>query len=119
MPTWAWTNLLAHGSMEDLRLASLETYVYRGDEYGEWRASRSCLATLMLGSTRSFGPLLALQQDVALIPLELMLAARPESGPRTAADWMAQVEAVLRFQTDTLRAVNLDIDPNEQNGERP
>ncbi len=119
VPTWAWTNLLAHGSMEDLRLASLEEHVHRGDKYWEWRESRSQLAALMLASARSFGPLLALQQEAALIPLELMLAARPERNLCNPTDWVAQVDAVLRRHRDNLRAMNLDIDPNSQNGERP
>lgn len=117
VPTWAWTNLLAHGSMEELRLASREPHVRRGDEYGEWRESRSYLAAMMLASARSFGPLLALQQEAALVPLELTLAACPQPGGCSAADWVAQVEAVLRFHQDTLRAMNLDIEPKRQNGE--
>jgi len=118
VPTWAWTNLLAHGSMEELRLASLEEPVHRGDEYLEWRQGRSYLATLMLASARSFGPLLALQQEAALIPLELMLAARTEPGISNPTNWVAQVEAVLQLHRDTLRAMNLDVDPNTQNGDQ-
>jgi len=118
VPTWAWTNLLAHGSMEELRLASLEERIRRGDEYWNWRQGRSYLATLMCLSARSFGPLLALQQEAALIPIELTLAAQPEPDICTPTDWVAQVEAVLRLHRDTLRAMNLDVDPNTQNGER-
>jgi hypothetical protein len=118
VPTWAWMNLLAHGSMEELRLASLEERTRRGDDYWEWRKSRSYLATLILASARPFGPLLALHQEAALIPLELMLAARPEPCACTPTDWVARVEAVLRFHRDTLRALNLDIDPNPEKGER-
>ena len=117
VPTWAWTNLLAHGSMEELRLTSIED-VHRGDEYREWREGRAYLATLMLASAGSFGPLLALQQEAVLIPLELTLADHSEPDIRTPRDWVAQVEAVLRLHTDTLRAMNLDIDPKKQNGER-
>jgi len=104
--------------MEELRLASLEARVRRGDEYWVWREGRSYLATLMCSSARSFGPLLALQQEAALIPLELMLAARPEPGICSPTNWVAQVEAVLRLHKETLRAMNLDVDPNTQNGER-
>jgi len=118
VPTWAWTNQLAHGSMEELRLTSLEERGRRGDEYWEWREGRSYLATLMLSSARSFGPLLALQQEAALIPLELTLAAQAVPGICTPTDWVAQVEAVLRLHRDTLRAMNIDVDPNTQNGER-
>jgi hypothetical protein len=117
VPTWAWTNLLAHGSVEELRLTGFED-VYRGDEYKEWREGRAYLATLMLASSRSFGPLLALQQKAVLVPLELDLADRSEPGVGTPTKWVAQVELVLSFHTDTLRAMNLDIDPKNQNGER-
>lgn len=118
VPMWAWSNVLAHGSMEQLRLASLEERHRRGDEYWEWRKSRSQLAGLMLTSARSFGPLLALQQECALIPLELMLAAHPEPGSCTPTGWVAQVEGVLRLYRDTLRAMNLDGDPNPPKGDR-
>ena len=111
-------NLLAHGSMEELRLAGLEEQTRRGDDYWEWRKSRSYLATLILTSARSSGPLLALHQEAALIPLELMLAARPEPCTYTPTDWVAQVEAVLRFHRDILRAMNVDVDPNPENRER-
>ncbi len=118
MPTWTWSNLLAHGSMENLRLASIEERDHGRDEYWEWRKGRSRLATLMLASARSFGPLLALQQECALIPLELMLAAQPEPAFCTPTRWVAQVETVLRLHRDTLRAMNIDVDPNPQKGER-
>lgn len=118
VPTWAWSNVLAHGSMEQLKLASLEERDRRGDRYWEWRKSRSHLATLMLASARSFGPLLALQQECALIPLELMLAAQTEAAICTPTGWVAQVETLLRLHGDTFRAMNLDLDPNPQKGER-
>jgi hypothetical protein len=117
VPTWAWTNMLAHGSMEQLRLAGSEEHQRYRDQYGEWRTSRSQLANLMLASARSFGPLLALQQECALIPLELMLAAQPEPGGRTPAGWVAQVEGVLRLYRATLREMNLDGDPNREKGD--
>lgn len=114
VPMWAWSNLLAHGSMEQLRLASLEECKRRADEYSEWRKSRSQLARLMLASARSFGPLLALQ-ECALIPLELMLAAQSEIC--TPEGWVGQVETALRFHKDILRAMNLEGDSNPQKGE--
>jgi hypothetical protein len=57
VPPWAWTNLLAHGSVEQLRTVSLEEHFRSGDEYREWREGRSYLATETLAAARSFGPL--------------------------------------------------------------
>ena len=53
----------------------------------------SHLATRILSSSRSFGPLFALQQEAALIPLELALAAQPQPDICTPTDWVTQVDS--------------------------
>lgn len=114
VPAWAWTNLLAHGSIERLRWASLEQRL-GSDQNREWREGRSHLAHLVLQAAGPFGPMVMFQQDGALIPLELMLAAHPEPGRSSPGDWVAQVEAALKLYRDTQRAMYPD--PNRLNGE--
>ena len=50
VPAWAWTNLLAHGSVEQLSTVSLEEQIRGGGEYRQWREGRSYLATETLAA---------------------------------------------------------------------
>lgn len=116
VPPWAWTNLLAHGSVEQLRTVSLEEHFRSGDEYREWREGRSYLATETLAAARSFGPLLVVQK--ALISLELSLAAHPASNMSSPPQWVAHVEALLKVHRATrMRATNPGSYRKQQNGD--
>jgi hypothetical protein len=94
VPVWAWTNLLAHGTDDDLR-SELPTAAARRDTSDDyWRANRSHLAALLLDLSERYGPLAEVQR-IALIPLELALAAHPDVTGWTARRWVATVEAAL------------------------
>ena len=89
IPVWTWTNLLAHGSEEDLRAAaSIEP---SGDE---WRKARASLAANLLATASTYGPLDEVQRRV-LIPLELELASRPEVPSWESRGWASTVERAL------------------------
>ncbi len=88
VPVWTWTNLLAHGSEEDLARESLEG---SGDD---WRKARAYLASSLLALASTNGPLEEIQQRV-LVPLELDLAARPEVAAWEPRGWASAVEHAL------------------------
>ncbi len=114
VPTWAWTNVLAHGSLDQLRRVSVERRSGKSN-VREWREGRANLACLMLEAAGRFGPMLRVQQDTVLVPLELILAAQPAPGISSPTDWVNQVEAMLGLHRNTPRAVYLD--PKRQSGE--
>lgn len=88
VPGWAWTNLLAHGTEEDLRADGSG----RPDSLGRrWLAARSYLSAEVLNAVERGGPLEDLQRE-ALHPLELDLAARGCYDPRY---WAKTVSASL------------------------
>jgi hypothetical protein len=92
VPRWAWTNLLAHGSVEDLRRQAQA--LDRGLLHTRaWLAARAYLATEVLDLVDRGAPLLALQHDV-LVPLELGLMARAVV-ELSVLDWVLRVRAVL------------------------
>lgn len=72
---WVWTNLLAHGSAEDLRAEQSRT------PENLWEAARVRLAARVLDLANACGSLTEVQHEV-LVPLELKLAADPQ-----AAEW--------------------------------
>ena len=116
VPAWAWTNLLAHGSVEQLSTVSLEEHFRGGDEYREWREGRSYLATETPAGARSFGPLLIVQK--ALVPLELTLAAHPESNMSSPTQWVVHVEALLEVHRATrMRAMKPNFYRKQPNGD--
>lgn len=88
VPTWAWTNLLAHGTEADLRseLASSQRALRRG-----WPAARAYLTTEVLTAVDRGTRLADLQREV-LRPLELELAADGSDDPRR---WVVGVAAAL------------------------
>jgi hypothetical protein len=93
VPVWAWTNVLAHGSEEDLRAESAA--VCRGGTYGwRWRQARSYLAGEVLHCAQLHGSLAEVQRTV-LAPLELKLASMPEVTCWTPARWAMTVETAL------------------------
>ena len=91
-PTWAWSNLLAHASDAVLHEESVqETDEDPANERARWRAARSYLAKRVLEYAAQFGPLEDLQRAV-LIPLELDLAASPET------EWVDPPALVMRVE---------------------
>jgi hypothetical protein len=91
VPAWAWTNLLAHGTEEDLLAEAI------ADRTGtvasrRWRAARAYLAVELIEATDRGASLSGLQKDV-LVPLELMLASRAEAGRWDHRHW---VDVVLK-----------------------
>lgn len=93
VPPWAWTNLLAHGSEDEVRDAA------HGAGFGSpasqrWRAARAYLASEII-HVATDGVTLADVQRQVLVPLELELAARPGRRPWTPARWVVTVLAAL------------------------
>ncbi|MDA8301258.1 MAG: hypothetical protein M0005_06865 [Actinomycetota bacterium] len=93
VPAWTWTNLLAHGSEEDLQ-AELRRSAAPGLGERRWRRARTYLAGEVLREARSSGSLARLQREV-LVPLELDLARSSEVVAWWPAQWVAAVERAL------------------------
>ena len=62
VPAWAWTNLLAHGTAEDLRTESGSPRLRGVGKYRQWRQARSYLAAEVLDCTGPCGSLLEVQR---------------------------------------------------------
>ncbi len=95
VPVWAWTNLLAHGSADELasERTSPSTHVAGATE--RWWAARSYLAGSVLDASARSGGLELLQSRV-LVPLELELSSRSEVDRWDRRRWVGTVEAALR-----------------------
>lgn len=98
-PAWAWLNLLAHGSEEDIAaVAAGESEPPRSTSATSvWRQALAFMAQELVNqATRQGRPLAELQRST-LVPLELELA-----GPRapTSMKPAALVTSVLRALTD-------------------
>jgi hypothetical protein len=93
VPVWAWTNLLAHGTEEEVRQVaaggSLGPVHTRG-----WRSARAYLATELLTAVDRGSSLEDLQRNV-LSPLELRLSAR-RGASWDAQRWVETVRSALR-----------------------
>jgi hypothetical protein len=89
VPSWAWSNLLAHGSEEDLRLARGEATT------GQWGEVRSHLAAEVLEVAACYGPLAEVQK-AAMVPLELDLAAEGQLERIGPMQFRTLVETALR-----------------------
>ena len=94
VPIWAWTNLLAHGSTEDLRAEAGACGQTGGGDAGHWREARSYLAGEVLHSAELCSSLDIVQRTV-LVPLELSLAASPAVALWRPNHWVAVVETTL------------------------
>jgi hypothetical protein len=92
VPVWSWTNLLAHGSDEDLRVVAraAPTPGYRPEPGDRWRAARSYLAAEVSYVAARCPPLVQLQSEL-LVPLELDLASRPEVDWWLPSKWVKVV----------------------------
>jgi hypothetical protein len=101
VPTWAWTNLLAHGSATDLRLRA-GTAPQGTPASTAWRAARAYLATEILDSVDRGASLAELQRAV-LRPLELQLAARRDVRAWRPQRWVRTVRAAVAAYQHTRR----------------
>ncbi|MGA3222020.1 MAG: hypothetical protein ABSE77_23630 [Acidimicrobiales bacterium] len=97
VPVWAWTNLLAHGTEDELGSESSRASPPWGDPAREWRQARSYLATDVLHRAEVNGSLAEVQR-VVLVPLELKLASTPEVAGWSPGRWVMTVEAALTEQ---------------------
>lgn len=98
VPAWALTNLLAHGSEQDLE-AEARGVGWRGSRrsgclLAEWRYARSYLCGQVLATARACGSLSDLQQ-VTLVPLELELAGSAGMAAEGPQHWVAGVMQAL------------------------
>jgi hypothetical protein len=92
VPVWAWTNLLAHGSEEQLRRAHGTDYRRPTAPGDHWRAARSYVAGEVLALAVPFGSLQQAQRQV-LVPIELELAGSVEVNCWSPKQWVAAVLA--------------------------
>ena len=100
VPVWAWTNLLAHGTEQQIGESVI--HPLRPRRTGRsWRIARSFLAYQVLDALEGGVALDDLQSGI-LIPLELEMAAHPEVtqwGPR---QWVDTVDHAIRTQQISL-----------------
>lgn len=95
VPNWAWTNLLAHGTEEQLRDLSELRASSRSWSSNSWSRARAYLAGEVLDAAARCGSLRTLQRR-ALVPLELRLASTTEPTPITRpAEWVDAVQRAI------------------------
>lgn len=93
VPAWAWTNLLAHGTEEQLRCPPTDFRPHAPNELKAWYHARSYLAGEVLDLANGHRPLRAVQAEV-LVPLESALAT-PSASRWRPADWVGAVLAAV------------------------
>lgn len=93
VPPWAWMNLVAHGTGDDLRA---DQAIHGTPDFptDRWHEVRSLLAVEVLGVAGADSSLAELQHEV-LVPLELDLAARTEVGSWRPKQLVLAVEHAL------------------------
>jgi hypothetical protein len=102
VPSWAWINLLAHGSDDDLRSAA-RARPRPFLNVNLWRHARSYLAGEVLGAADRTGSL-AVLQAVVLVPRELADLATPSSRRIRPGQWATGVLAAVEdYQRVTRR----------------
>ncbi|HTX63455.1 MAG TPA: hypothetical protein VMD28_07425 [Acidimicrobiales bacterium] len=94
VPVWAWTNVLAHGSREDIDRAAM------GAQGGwtssrRWRSARAFVAGELQDALSRGVSLTDVQRD-ALVPLELELVSLRGVWAWTPQQWLEAVRAALR-----------------------
>jgi hypothetical protein len=94
VPVWAWTNLLAHGSEEQIA-AMVAHHPRPRRTLRNWRLARSYLVTEVLDLVDADFTLRDMQASI-LVPLELEMAARPEVGHWTPRQWLDVVDYAIR-----------------------
>ncbi len=90
VPVWVWSNVLAHGSPDDIR----ETAAEGSTAPSGWRAARAYLAAELLELQARGRSLEQLQHDV-LVPMELHFAARADARTWTPQRWAAAVRTSI------------------------
>ncbi len=94
VPVWAWMNLLAHGTEEQINeMVAHPSRPRRAVR--NWRIARSYLATEVLDLVDAHFTLRDMQSTI-LVPLELEMAARPEVGRWTPRQWLDVVDYAMR-----------------------
>ncbi len=94
VPVWAWTNLLAHGSVSQIgRCVSRPGRLRHTGR--NWAIARSYMAYEVLDLVDAEFTLTDLQAMV-LVPLELEMAARPEVSRWTPRQWVDTVDFAIR-----------------------
>lgn len=101
VPVWAWMNLLAHGSVEQITETVARPSRPRR-AVRNWRIARSYLATEVLDLADAEFTLRDMQSAI-LVPLELEMAARPEVGRWTPRQWLDVVDYAIRNYTPPQR----------------
>jgi hypothetical protein len=101
VPVWAWMNLLAHGTLEDLR-SRPGTFPNAPHSLQPWVEARRYLADEVLDVVAHGSPLPTVQRE-ALIPLELELVHAPVD--LRPADWVGMVTGALERRAARRRAL--------------
>jgi hypothetical protein len=99
VPVWAWTNLLAHGSPEQITDCVCSPDLPHTSDR-DWSVARALVAFEIFDLMEAGYVLEELQQDV-LIPLELEMASRPEVSRWVPRQWLDTVDAAIRSQQVT------------------
>ena len=94
VPVWAWTNLLAHGSREDLSAAAADRHGGWSSSH-RWRLARALVASEVLQAVRRGATLADLQREV-LVPIELAIADHRGARAWTQQRWLDTVRSALR-----------------------
>lgn len=94
VPTWAWTNLLAHGDAEQLRAPARSFAVNWAELLEPWLQARAYLAGEILDAAYREGSLSRVQRRL-LVPFELRLASDPATKMLTPGHWVAMVLKAL------------------------
>jgi hypothetical protein len=99
VPPWAWLNLLAHGSENQIR-ASIASPSRPRRASRSWRTARAYVAYALLTLVDAENTLADMQRSL-LIPLEFQMADLPDLrwSPR---QWVDMLDAVLQGQQATL-----------------
>jgi hypothetical protein len=90
VPAWAWTNLLAHGTVQELAHPPIHGRGPKSPLWA-WSQGRALLAAEVLDRVAGDDDLRQLQHDV-LVPLELDLMARPSIGTLRPKGWVSVLE---------------------------
>jgi hypothetical protein len=95
IPAWEWTNLLAHGTTQELEAESHGVWSrWDGTVAVQWRRARTFLAGEVLEYAQEHGSLAEVQTSV-LVPLELDLASDPRVRLWLPTRWAQAVESAL------------------------